>query len=143
MKDNNKIEELRKTERTQNGGYTVPDAYFSDLQARIMTRIEQQQEPEAGFWSIFKRAVVFSLSFGCLVVLALTGYYFTGYQARNNEIEADEFALIDMYNVSTDDIVEMVDTQEESSVLFAEAAIEYLDTYGYGMIADEYLDNIK
>lgn len=126
--------------------YRVPDGYFADLRNGLRERIAAETSSDAageqGIWQRIRGIVGFSAAFGCLVLLAAVGYYFTGYEARQRELLAmqDETAeIFTQYRVYSDDIEALdeylsddPEVQTENRVQFAEAVAEYLDTYGYG-----------
>lgn len=119
--------------------YKVPDGYFSDLNHRIMDRVEEQiQSDEAGgVWSTFRRMGTFAMGFAVMVIMATVGYYFTGHQASQNEQLDEAYYLISMYDVTIDDILSVEQSDSLYNQSIAQAAIEYLDVYGYGYYADQ------
>lgn len=79
-------------------------------------------------------------AFGVLVVLATTGYYFTGHKATLIETEQNDPML--GYQITTDDLeaLSLQLSDSSASQRLALAADEYLDTYGYGYIDSETLE---
>lgn len=123
--------------------YRVPDGYFAELRStlreRVATELEADTMPQKGLWRRMRGIAGLSAAFGCLVLFATVGYYFTGYKAQQREQLALQSQQADDmlgYRLYTEDIEELddytggVETAEEN-VLFAEAVTEYLDTYGY------------
>lgn len=124
--------------------YRVPDGYFAELRTGLRERIAaeaaaSEAQPVRGLWPRIKGIAGLSAAFGCLVLFATVGYYFTGYKAQQREQLAQSSQQADDllgYRLYTEDIEEL-DTYtsgaeaDEDNILFAEAVTEYLDTYGY------------
>lgn len=125
----NNIEDLPRDNRA---AYRVPDGYFSELNNLLRERVEQPAQ--GGIWATFRSMATFAAGFVAMVVLAITGFYFTGHQAQNVEAEYDELYLTSLYDITVEDIISAEETTDStSSRLFADAAIDYLDTYGYNL----------
>ena len=112
--------------------YKVPEGYFSDLNHRIMDQVEAQQEAGSiGFGGALRRMVGVVGGFAALVLIAVTGFYFTGYQTRQAEIAMAGDYDVNLHYVTIDDIMEWDADDSEADARFVEAAYAYLDTYGY------------
>lgn len=113
--------------------YKVPDGYFSDLNHRIMDRVaEETASKEISFWTALRRLSGFTIGFSCMVVLAITGFYFTGSNSgQMEELSSTEY-LMSMYDVTEYDILDVEEADRLSEENFAENVFAYLDTYGYG-----------
>lgn len=128
--------------------YRVPDGYFADLRSTLRERVAEDlaaeggAAPAPGLWQRIKGVAGLSAAFGCLVLLAVTGFYFTGYKARQREQLAMQEETAEMflaYHLYSEDLEELdeyaaadPEAQAQDQALFAEAVTEYLDTYGYG-----------
>ncbi|MDE5944674.1 MAG: hypothetical protein K2G93_03705 [Rikenella sp.] len=128
--------------------YRVPDGYFSELRNTLRERVagETAAASSATLWGRVRGLAGFATAFGCLVLLAMTGFYFTGYRARQRELIAEQqnetSEMLAVYRLYTEDLEEFDSyfietpaddgTGDEQRTLFAEAVTEYLDTYGYG-----------
>lgn len=123
--------DIETLKRTQKGSYTVPEGYFSDLNHRIVTCVAQSEQAPSGFWSIFSRAATFAGGFAFFVLLATVGYYFTGYQALQTELNDSNMVLLSLYDISDEEIMDLTLADASSDQLFTQAAVEYLSTYGY------------
>lgn len=127
--------------------YRVPEGYFSELRNNIREQISADvaliQEPQVRLWVRVKSIAGFVAAFGCLVLFATIGYYFTGYQAQQRESSTtDEAVLAEAlmsYQFTTEELEVLeqyvmdspsVNASEEAQ--FAEDVTAYLDTYGYG-----------
>jgi len=122
------IEELPKENH-----YKVPEGYFSDLNHLIMERVQGENAQEkVGLGTVLGRLSGFAVGFACIALLAMAGYYFTGYKAQMKEESSVEDYFFSMYDVSIDDIIDIQDPESLSNAEFADAAMIYLDTYGYG-----------
>lgn len=119
--------------------YKVPEGYFRDLKYSIVEKAEQMQAEvdEAAArprWRVeFRSAAVFAASFAAVVVLGITGYYFTGYKAQQTEMLAESFdATYLLYDLDESQI-EQYTTQrsDEENDLLADASLDYLAAYGY------------
>lgn len=123
--------------------YRVPDGYFAELRSGLRERIAAdsaaQTMPRAGLWRRLKGIAGLSAAFGCLVLFATVGYYFTGYKAQQREQlaarsqQADDLLGYRLYTEDLEELDTYVGSAEtaEDNILFAEAVTEYLDTYGY------------
>lgn len=126
--------------------YRVPDGYFAELRNTLRERAAAEAArggaiPMPTLWQRIRGIAGFSAAFGCLVLFAMAGYYFTGYKAGQREQLAMQEQTGEMllgYRVYTEDLEELdeyaTDTiaGAEDQARFAEAVTEYLDTYGYG-----------
>lgn len=123
--------------------YRVPDGYFAELRSglrdSVVTELEADTMPQKGLWRRVKGIAGLSAAFGCLVLFATVGYYFTGYKAQQREqlaLQSQQSDDLLGYRLYTEDIEELdtytgsVESADEN-LLFAEAVTEYLDTYGY------------
>lgn len=134
--------------------YRVPDGYFAELRSGLRERIaaettesvEAEAIPMRGLWHRIRGIAGLSAAFGCLVLFATVGYYFTGYKAQQREQLTQHSQQADDllgYRLYTEDI-EQLDTYAgsgdtaEENILFAEAVTEYLDTYGYNPAEGEF-----
>lgn len=124
--------------------YRVPDGYFAELRNDLRERVAVETvRGEAitmpTLWQRIKRVAGLSAAFGCLVLFATVGYYFTGYKAQQREQLALQSQQADDmlgYSLYAEDLEELDDYtggegSAEDHLLFAEAVTEYLDTYGY------------
>lgn len=121
--------------------YRVPDGYFAALRGSLREAVSAAPV-RPGLWQRVKGIAGLSAAFGCLVLLATTGYYFTGYQARQRERSAAQEESVEMflaYHLYDEDLEELDEyayedsaTQAEDLTLFTDAVTDYLDTYGYG-----------
>lgn len=140
--------------------YRVPDGYFSELRNTLRERIADETAAASSatlgggggtLWGRVRRMVGFAAAFGCLVLLAMTGFYFTGYRAQQRELFAEQqnetSEMLAVYRLYSEDLENidnyLIDSEQrlqrgtdtdqtEEEVLFAEAVADYLDTYGYG-----------
>lgn len=131
--------------RPEGNPYRVPDGYFAELRSTLRERVAPQSEAEVvhrqSLWHRIRGIVGASAAFGCLVLLATVGFYFTGYKAQQREQLAMQEQAGEMllgYHLYTEDLEELDEyvsddptVQAEEQALFAEAVTEYLDTYGY------------
>lgn len=124
------IEELPRDNRAS---YRVPEGYFAELNNTLCERAEKPVQ--GGLWATFRSLTAFAGIFAIMVIMAITGFYFTGHQAQQSEVEQDALYFTELYHVTTDDIIDAEMEQiTGSGVLIADAAAEYLDTYGYSLI---------
>lgn len=137
--------------------YRVPDGYFSELRNTLRERIADETAAASSatlgggggtLWGRVRRMVGFAAAFGCLVLLAMTGFYFTGYWAQQRELFAEQqnetSEMLAVYRLYAEDLEafdsyfiqttedEVLNGDDEQRTLFAEAVADYLDTYGYG-----------
>ncbi len=126
--------------------YRVPDGYFAELRNTLRERAGSEGAgettvPGRGLWQRIRGVAGLSAAFGCLILFAATGYYFTGYRAGQREQLASQEQTGEMllgYHVYTEDIEKLdayasdTGAADEDRAGFAEAVTEYLDTYGYG-----------
>lgn len=129
--------------RPEGNPYRVPDGYFAELRSTLRERVAAQSEvlPGQSLWHRIRGIVGTSAAFGCLVLLATVGFYFTGYKAQQREQLAMQEQAGEMllgYHLYTEDLEELDEyvsddptVQAEEQARFAEAVTEYLDTYGY------------
>lgn len=117
--------------RDNRGAYRVPDGYFSQLNHQL--KEAPLQPVQGGVWATVRSMFAFVGSFAVMVVMAIVGFYFTGYQAQTNETTVDELYLFSLYDISDEDIMDSDDSSIVNSQIFADAAIDYLDTYGYNL----------
>ena len=122
--------------------YRVPDGYFAELRNTLRDRVAAEASaPQPTLWQRVRGLVGLSAAFGCPVLFATVGYYFTGYKAQQREQLAMQTETSDMmlgYQLYTDDLVALEEyaypdsvTQVENQALFAQAVTEYFDTYGF------------
>lgn len=126
------IEDIKRDNRA---GYRVPDGYFSELNQRVVDQAASQSQRAKGLPAV-RSMLSFVGGFAVMVVMAMTGYYFTGYSAINNQTEQDNMMFVSLYDIEVDEIVSAEDSQNESTeiqnkALLADAAYDYLTTYGY------------
>ena len=129
--------------------YRVPDGYFAELRNTLRDRASASAAEacgrERGVWARIRGLAGLSAAFGCLVLLAMVGYYFTGYRAQQREWMAAQNEvgeMLDGYSVYVEDVEGLDEywgvrkkSEEdvaEERVLFAEAVTDYLATSGYG-----------
>lgn len=131
--------------RPVGNAYRVPDGYFAELRSTLRERVAPLSEAEAvprqSLWHRIRGIVGTSAAFGCLVLLATVGFYFTGYKAQQREQLAMQEQAGEMllgYHLYTEDLEELDEyvsddptDQAEEQARFADAVTEYLDTYGY------------
>lgn len=136
----------RMTGRNETSPYRVPDGYFSDLNHAIRCRVMEANEAETtyaarGIWGRMRGVAGAAGAFGCLVLLAMAGFYFTGYRAQVKE--ADEADLLLGYTLYSEDVESLATTlqegTEDNGALFALEVKEYLSTYGSGTLDNETL----
>lgn len=125
--------------------YRVPEGYFRDLKYSIVEKADQMQvEADAAAatrprWRVeLRSASVFAASFAAVVVLGITGYYFTGYKAQQAELMADGFdETYLLYDLDEAQIFEYTTARsEEQNSLLADASLDYLDAFGYPVSDD-------
>ncbi|MEF9949563.1 MAG: hypothetical protein RR980_02300 [Mucinivorans sp.] len=117
--------------------YKVPDGYFDELSRSILTKAYEKEQAELSsqgstFAQQFRSAAVFAGSFVILVVLALTGYYFTARPALQQELAQsyDEMALI--YEIDETDMVEYLNTPNQGqNTMYSDASYAYMEAFGY------------
>lgn len=118
-------------------GYKVPEGYFDQLKGSIMESARVMQEERDTiqlkrplFRTQMRSAAVFAASFAAMVVLAITGYYFTGYKASEKELaqSVDDMTLV--YGIDELDLVELTVSAGQETLL-SEASIEYFEAFGY------------
>lgn len=126
--------------------YRVPDGYFSDLRYKLQDKIAQEQAPATstrGVWRRISGVAGAMLSYVCLIMVALVGFYFTGYRANLREIEEND--MLTYYTVYAEDLEDLLydefedEAFEESGIVFAQAVNEYLDIHGYGYLDSDSL----
>lgn len=131
--------------RPEGNPYRVPDGYFAELRNGLRERVAPLSEAEAvprqSLWHRIRGIVGASAAFGCLVLLATVGFYFTGYKAQQREQLAMQEQAGEMllgYHVYSEDLEELDEyvsgdpaALADEQAGFAEAVTEYLDTYGY------------
>lgn len=129
--------------RPEGNPYRVPDGYFAELRSTLRERVAPQSEavPRQSLWHRIRGIVGASAAFGCLVLLATVGFYFTGYKAQQREQLAMQEQVGEMllgYHLYTEDLEELDEyvsgdpaALADEQAGFAEAVTEYLDTYGY------------
>lgn len=127
---------MKEEQSIKSGGYRVPEGYFGQMRAQVLERVsELEQERQAEVRTVrpaWRSAMAFAASFAGLVVLAIGGYYLTGHQTHQTELAA-VVAEQDMwlYGVDEVDLYEVTELQSGlNSALVAEAAIDYLETFG-------------
>lgn len=136
----------RSKELKQSNPYRVPDGYFSDLRRTLRDRVAVEAAGEGevrsvrSIWRQVRSLAGLATAFGCLVLLATVGFYWTGYRAQQRERLAmlDETSeMFAVYHLYSED-VESLDayltavTDEAERTQFTEAVTDYLSTYGYG-----------
>ena len=144
----NRSKELRKS-----NPYRVPEGYFSDLRQTLRQRVatEEAASGERGatatgwsLWEPVRSLAGLSAAFGCLVLLATAGFYWTGYRAQQRErlamqdattemlsgyhLYSEDVESLDAYLAGATDEAELATEQTQ----FTEAVEDYLSTYGYG-----------
>lgn len=131
--------------RPEGNPYRVPDGYFAELRNGLRERVAPQFEAEVvsrpSLWHRIRGIVGASAAFGCLVLLATVGFYFTGYKVQQREqlaMQEQAGEILLGYHLYTEDLEELNEyisddptVQAEEQARFAEAVTEYLDTYGY------------
>lgn len=127
----NKIKHIEDLTRDNRAEYRVPDGYFAELNRAIIDKSEETVVSGSGAWTTIRSMLSFSASFAAMVILAITGYYFTGYQAKLSQSDDESFYMISLYGVTTEDIIQSQQDNSEQSSLFEESAIAYLTEYGY------------
>lgn len=144
----NKDDDLRR-----RNPYRVPDGYFSDLRNNLMARAAEQeavQNTPKGWWRKLKGAAGFAAAFSFMVLFALVGFYFTGYQAQQRENELASVDMLGGYTLYSHDIETLIyeldllsDDQAiaEAQQGFEDAVSEYLQTFGYGEVYQELLSD--
>lgn len=126
----NKMKNIEELKRDTRAGYKVPEGYFSELNHKIVAT--SQQTAQGGAWATLRSMTSFVMSFAVMVVIAITGYYFTGHQAQTQEYEDENYYMISLYDISTEDIIQAQELDSDTkNSQFADAAIDYLTTYGY------------
>ena len=137
------IEELPR-----GNSYKVPEGYFSDLNHRIAEKVESHEQAEGiGLGKTLRRLSGFAVGFAAMALMAVVGFYFTGYRAQQQEqmsMTTEDF-FFNVYHVTVDDILETGSRDSGSDADFVEAAYAYLDTFGYSSadIAELYEHNIN
>ncbi len=132
MKD---VKAIKNTAPAQDTNpYRIPEGYFGDLRNHIMARVAEEQsvQAKATGWQSVRWMAAFAAGFCGLALLATVGYYLTGHKARQREIDNNPLMG---YTVTAEDLAELLYYEEnaaEEQAQFAEAAAEYLETYGYG-----------
>ena len=121
--------------------YRVPDGYFAELRNTLRERVTVETQPQPTLWQRVKGLAGLSAAFGCLVLFATVGYYFTGYKAQQREELAMQTETSDMllgYQLYADDLLALEEythmdsvAQAENEALFVQAVAEYFDLYGY------------
>lgn len=134
--------EIESMERRNQ--YRVPDSYFSDLRNNLTQRVSEQAAADSVTqWQRVRGMFALVGTFGVLVLIATVGYYFTGYQATLSEAEQNDPLL--GYHVTIDEIesINSALADPERTLQLAEAANEYLETYGYGYIDSDTYETIN
>ncbi|WP_294597059.1 hypothetical protein [uncultured Rikenella sp.] len=136
--------------------YRVPEGYFAELRNTLREQVAEDLAAAgvstAGgrWWGRFGRIAGLAGAFGCLVLFATVGFYFTGYRAQQREWMAQEGQTSETllgYRLYSEDIEELQDYLSDEDdgtrqTLLAEAVTDYLDIYGYsGVDFSELLDN--
>lgn len=116
-------------------GYKVPEGYFDGLKGDIMatSRTMQAQvlsDEKPTVRVQLRSALTFAASFAAMVVIAITGYYFTGHKASEKELAQNIDEITMLYGVDEYDIIELNIEQTDSPML-AEASVEYLEVFGF------------
>lgn len=127
--------------------YRVPEGYFSELRntlrERVAADVAAQLAPPPSLWQRVKGLVGLSAAFGCLVLFATVGYYFTGYKAQQREQmalqENDITEALLAYQFYSEDLealeqymTEDPEAEAAAQAQFVDDVTAYLDTYGYG-----------
>lgn len=128
------MKNIEEIPRDRRAGFRVPDGYFAQLNERVVTAATTEKPTR---WATFRSLTAFAASFAAMVMIAVTGYYFTGHKALNSEIEQDNLYLVSLYDIQLDEILAANEADELSSELFAEAAYNYLDLHGYDLTSEE------
>lgn len=121
--------------------YRVPEGYFAELRNNLRERVTVEAQIQPTVWQRIKGIVGLSAAFGCLVLFATIGYYFTGYKAQQREQVALQTETSEMmlgYRLYADDIVALEEyvnrdsvTRAQNQALFIQDVADYFDTYGY------------
>lgn len=121
--------------------YRVPEGYFAELRNTLREQAATENVPVAGRgrWGRIGRMAGLAGAFGCLVLFATVGFYFTGYRAQQREwmaLEEQANETLLGYRLYSEDIEELQDYLSEENdgtqqTLLAEAVTDYLDIYGY------------
>ncbi|MEG1075502.1 MAG: hypothetical protein RRY42_00160 [Mucinivorans sp.] len=122
----------------KGNSYKVPDGYFDELNRSLRTAAAQmeadaqQVSARPVFRVQLRSAAFFAASFVGLVVLAVTGYYFTGHSAHQQELTHSYEQVAIYYDIDPIDMVDyMIPVSEESIELYASASRDYMDVFGY------------
>lgn len=121
----------------KSNSYKVPEGYFGELKSSILSSVhtiqaEQLAAEKPTFRVQMRSAAIYAASFAAMVVMAITGYYLTGYQSQEKELAQsfDEMSLV--YGMDEYDIVDYtVDQTSADRALLAEASGDYFDAFGY------------
>ncbi|WP_300828817.1 hypothetical protein [uncultured Rikenella sp.] len=130
----------------QGHPYRVPEGYFAELRNTLRERVAEDSAAErvsavgGSRWGRLGRMAGLAGAFGCLVLFATVGFYFTGYRAQQRELLAQEGQTSETllgYRLYSEDIEELQDYLSDEDdgtqqTLLAEAVTDYLDIYGYG-----------
>lgn len=134
---NNKLSEMKEQQSIKSSGYRVPEGYFDQMRAQMMSQVadlEAARTKEAKtVRPAWRSAVAFAASFAAMVVLAIGGYYLTGGAETQQAELAAATSEGDMwlYGVDEVDLYEASDNGFElTKTMVAEAAIDYLETFG-------------
>lgn len=134
----------RANELRHSNPYRVPDGYFADLRQSLREQAAMAEEGRSvgTVWQRIRSAVGWVAAFGCLVLLATAGFYWTGYRAQQHERIAMQEAADEMlsgYYLYSEDVADLdaylavsAGGGEEQNALFTEAVTDYLAASGYG-----------
>lgn len=119
---------MKNVQSPKQSGYRVPEGYFDQMRAQVMGRVSQMEQRGQMVRPAWRSAVAFAASFVGLVVLAVGGYYLTGYSSRQTELAAaQEEEVMLFYELEEE---EFYDIPEFNSAMLADAAIDYLEIFG-------------
>lgn len=125
------MKSIEDKKRDNRAGYRVPDGYFSELNHKVIDQAAAQSHSVKRMPAV-RSMLSFVAGFAVMVMMAITGYYFTGHQAQNNEQEQDNFYFVSLFDVEVEEIIYAQETAtDQHNALLADAAYEYLTTYGY------------
>lgn len=127
--------------------YRVPEGYFAELRNRLREEAAGLAAEnavggggECGWRGRIVRLAGAAACFGCLVLFAVVGFYFTGYRAQQRELLAQEGRTEEMllgyrfYAEDVEELEEYLEDEEDGTRQgwLAEEVNDYLDIYGYG-----------
>lgn len=119
----------------KSNGYKVPDGYFDSLKEEVLStsramqaQVLSNEKPTVRVQ--MRSALTFAACFAAMVVMALTGYYFTGHRANEKELAQNLDEMTMLYGVDEYDIAEL-DIAQDNSPILAEASVEYLEVFGF------------